>query len=180
MAHRDGIQGWYRDGAHDATGEAGGGMTVKGGKVLAPPPISIVPRTMACPPPFFHPEQLELVFELQSQMADQIHHDILMHQRIDMLYEAFSNAPAGQKCLTCARPFVLQTQNGLTTEIPTTQHLMLTGNSMEWSSIWFWCTISCLDVSFNSGPMSSSNSSLVLLPVSLLNNDVKTTGCHLP
>jgi hypothetical protein len=41
-------------------------------------------------------------------MADQIHRDTLMHQRIDMLYDAFSNAPATQRFPTYARPFVLQ------------------------------------------------------------------------
>jgi len=84
-----------------------GGTRVEGGEALTPPTISIVPKPWYAPTPFFHPEKLELVFNLQSQMVDQIHHDTLMHQRIDMMYEAFSNAPAGQKCLTCARPFVL-------------------------------------------------------------------------
>jgi hypothetical protein len=87
-------------------------MAVEGGPVLAPPPITTILEPWQDPPPFFHPEQLALVFELRSQMADQIHRDILMHQRIDMLYEAYSNAPADQKCPTCARPFVLQTRNG--------------------------------------------------------------------
>jgi hypothetical protein len=101
-----------RDGAQEATCEVVGGMMVEGGPVLAPPPITIILEPWQDPPPFFHLEQLALVFELRSQMADQIHYDILMHQRIDMLYEAYSNAPAGQKCPTCARPFVLQTRNG--------------------------------------------------------------------
>ena len=100
-----------RDGAHEAAGEAVSGMKVEGGPVLVPPPITIIPEPWQDPSPFFHPEQLALVFELRSQMEDQIHRDILMHQCIDMLYEAYSNAPAGQKCPTCAWNFVLQTRN---------------------------------------------------------------------
>jgi hypothetical protein len=94
-----------KDGAHEATGEVVGGMTVEGGSVLAPPPITIILEPWKDPPPFFHLEQLALVFELRSQMADQIHRDILMHQRIDMLYEAYSNAPAGQKCSNVRKAF---------------------------------------------------------------------------
>jgi hypothetical protein len=104
----EGAQGWStttehkegeEDGMQAATGEVveGPGGTMKeGGKVLAPPPISIVPEPWHAPPPFFHPEQLDLVFDLRSQMADQVYRGTLMHQRIDMLYEAFSNAPAGK------------------------------------------------------------------------------------
>jgi hypothetical protein len=126
----EGAQGWratteHKDGAQDkvqaATGEAVeglGGTTMEGGEVLVPPPISIVPEPWRAPPPFFHLEQLELVFDLRSQMADQVHRGTLMHQRIDMLYEAFSNAPAGQKCPTCARPFALPTRNGPHNEDP--------------------------------------------------------------
>jgi hypothetical protein len=40
LGKEDGAQ----DGTKDATGEVVGGMTVKGGKVLAPPPISIAPE----------------------------------------------------------------------------------------------------------------------------------------
>jgi hypothetical protein len=72
------------------------GMEVEGGPVLAPPPLSTLPDFGQEPPPFFHPEQLALVFELRSHMADQIHRDTLMHQQIDMLYEAYSNAPTTQ------------------------------------------------------------------------------------
>jgi hypothetical protein len=92
----------------DTTGEAVEGLhgtMMEGGEVFVSPPIWIVPEPWCAPPPFFHPEQLELVFDLRSQMADQVHHGTLMHQHIDMLYEAFSNAPKGKKCLTCAQPF---------------------------------------------------------------------------
>jgi hypothetical protein len=82
-----------------------GGTSKEGGEVLAPPPISIVQEQWRVPPPFFHPEHLELMFDLRSQMADQVYHGTLMSQHIDMLYDAFSNAPAGKRCLTCARPY---------------------------------------------------------------------------
>jgi hypothetical protein len=125
-----GAQGWsatteHQEGAEDgmqaATSEVvegPGGTTKEGGKVLAPPPISIAPEQWRAPPPFFHPEQLDLVFDLRSQMADQVYRGTLMHQRIDMLYEAFSNAPTGQRCLTCARPYALPTRNGPHNEDP--------------------------------------------------------------
>jgi hypothetical protein len=37
---------------------------VEGGPVLAPPPLSTLPDFFQVPPPFFHPEQLVLVFEI--------------------------------------------------------------------------------------------------------------------
>jgi hypothetical protein len=82
-----------------------GGKTREGGKVLTPPPISSMQEQWRVPPPFFHPEHLELLFDLRGQMADQVHRGTLMSQRLDMLYDAFSNAPAGQRCPTCAQPF---------------------------------------------------------------------------
>jgi len=84
------------------------GIGVEGGPVLAPPPLSTLLDFGQEPPPFLHSEQLTLVFELRSHMVDQIHRDTLMHQQIDMLYKAYSNALASQHCRTCARPFVLQ------------------------------------------------------------------------
>jgi hypothetical protein len=63
------------DAAPVDSGAGGGGLRaeVEGGPVLAPPPLSTLPDFCQAPPPFFHPEQLELVFELRNQMADQIH-----------------------------------------------------------------------------------------------------------
>jgi hypothetical protein len=66
---------------------------MEGGPVLVPPPLSTLPDFSQEPPPFFHIEQLALVFELRSHMADQIHRDTLMHQRIDMVYEDYLNTP---------------------------------------------------------------------------------------
>jgi hypothetical protein len=48
-----------------------GGTTREGGKVLSPPPISSMQEQWRVPPPFFHPEHLELLFDLRGQMADQ-------------------------------------------------------------------------------------------------------------
>jgi hypothetical protein len=126
-----------KEGAQEDSGEACtvGGLEVEGGPVLAPPPITTILDLCQEPPPFFHLEQLALVFELRSQMADQIHRDILMHQCIDMLYEAYSNAPAGQKCPTCARPFVLQPRNGPLSGDPSDATSMQMGNSVAWISV---------------------------------------------
>jgi len=40
------------------------GMEVEGGLVLAPPPLSTLLNFGQEPPPFFHPKQLALFFEL--------------------------------------------------------------------------------------------------------------------
>ena len=59
-------------------------------------------------PPFLHVAHLDLVFELRGQMADQEHRTLLMGQRLDMLLDAYSNAPTNRKCPTCAESFVIQ------------------------------------------------------------------------
>jgi hypothetical protein len=76
--------------------------------ILAPPPLNAIPEFNPTPPSLFIPEQLELIFNLRSHMADQLHRDTLISKRIDMLFDAFSNAPAKQCFPTCAQPFVLQ------------------------------------------------------------------------
>jgi hypothetical protein len=76
--------------------------------ILAPPPLNAIPEFNPAPPPLFSPEQLELIFDLRSHMADQLHRDTLISQWIDMLFNAFSNAPAKQHFPTCAKPFMLQ------------------------------------------------------------------------
>jgi hypothetical protein len=68
------------------------------------------------PPPFFQPKQLELVFDLRSQIENQVHHGTLMIQCIYMLYNTFSNAPEGQIFPTSVRPYMLPTQDGLEDE----------------------------------------------------------------
>lgn len=111
--HQDGT----KEGTWAAASKAEGGHTSKeGGKVLAPPPISITSDQWCVPSPFFHPEQLELVFDLRRQMADQAYHGTLMSQRIDMLYEAFSNAPTKQRCPMCVRLYALPAWNEMPSE----------------------------------------------------------------
>jgi hypothetical protein len=46
--------------------------------MLAPPLINEILEFNPAPPSLFIPEQLELIFDLRSQMADQIHWDTLM------------------------------------------------------------------------------------------------------
>jgi hypothetical protein len=109
--HKDGAQ----DKVQDTTGEAEEGLhgtMIEGDEVFVSPPIWIVPEPWHAPPPLFHPEKLELVSDLRIQLADQVHHGTLMHQCIDILYEAFSNVPKGKKCPMCPRHFSLLTWNG--------------------------------------------------------------------
>jgi hypothetical protein len=74
----------------------------EGGMAPMPRPLSIMQEEWHVQPPFFHPEHLELMFELRSLVEDQIHRAMLISQRIDMLYDAYSNKPPGQRCPTCA------------------------------------------------------------------------------
>ena len=155
--------------------EGPGGTTKEGGEVLAPPPISIVLEQWRGSPPFFHPEQLDLVFDLRSQMADKVYRGTLMHQHIDILYEAFSNAPAGQRCPTCARPYALPTQNRPHNKDPKKATSGANDNCIAWSSFWFWLDIQVLvRCSFNSKSLMFS---LVSIPVFMVN--VKTTSRHM-
>jgi hypothetical protein len=57
--------------------------------------------------PFLHAEHLALVFELQGHLANQEHRALLMGQRLDLLLDAYSNAPAKRKCPFCAQPFAI-------------------------------------------------------------------------
>jgi hypothetical protein len=81
--------------------------------IVAPPPLNTVEECDQTPPNLFSPEQLELIFDIRGYMADQLHRDTLINNRIDMLFDAFSNAPAKQRCPTCAQPFVLQPNDGI-------------------------------------------------------------------
>jgi hypothetical protein len=62
--------------------------------------------------PLLHPDHLTLVFELRSLVEDLIHRISLVSQRVDLLYDAYSNTPPGQRCPTCAQPFVLIAKAG--------------------------------------------------------------------
>jgi hypothetical protein len=57
--------------------------------------------------PLLRAEHLALVFELRGHMADQEHRALLMGQRLDLLLDAYSNAPAKRKCPMCAQSFVI-------------------------------------------------------------------------
>jgi hypothetical protein len=61
-----GYQGDGMEAAQVDSGEASMVLDtmVEGGPVLAPPPLSTLPDFFQVPPPFFHPEQLVLVFEI--------------------------------------------------------------------------------------------------------------------
>jgi len=58
-------------------------------------------------PPLLHPDLLNLVFNLRSQMVDHTYHGTLMAQRVDMLFNAYSNTLSGQICLTYLQHFVI-------------------------------------------------------------------------
>jgi hypothetical protein len=53
------------------------------------------------------------MFELRSLVEDQIHHAMLISKRNDMLYDAYSNAPPGQRCPMCGKPFALPSIAGM-------------------------------------------------------------------
>ena len=56
---------------------------------------------------FFHAENLALVFKLRGHMADLEHRALLMGQRLDLLLDAYSNAPAKSKCPLCVQAFAI-------------------------------------------------------------------------
>jgi hypothetical protein len=52
-------------------------------------------------------EHLALVFDLRGHLSDLEHRALIMGQRMDMLLDAFSNAPAQRKCPLCAQAFAI-------------------------------------------------------------------------
>jgi hypothetical protein len=52
-------------------------------------------------------EHLSLVFELRGHMSDLEHRALIMGQRLDMLLDAYSGAPARRKCPLCAQSFAI-------------------------------------------------------------------------
>jgi hypothetical protein len=52
-------------------------------------------------------EHLALLFDLRGHLSDLEHRALLMGQRMDMLFDAFSNAPAKRKCPLCAQAFAI-------------------------------------------------------------------------
>jgi hypothetical protein len=61
--------------------------------------------------PFLRAEHLALVFELQGHMTNQEHKALLMGQGLDLLLDAYSNAPTKRKCPFCAQPFAIPTRS---------------------------------------------------------------------
>jgi hypothetical protein len=52
-------------------------------------------------------EHLALMFDLRGHLSDLEHRALLMGQCMDMLLDAFSNAPAKRKCPLCAQDFAI-------------------------------------------------------------------------
>jgi hypothetical protein len=52
-------------------------------------------------------EHLSLVFELRGHMADLEHRALVMGQRLDVLFDAYSDAPDRRKCPLCAQSFAI-------------------------------------------------------------------------
>jgi hypothetical protein len=89
-------------------GEAlGASLDREGGTAPMPCPLSVMQEEGRGHLPLLHPDHLKLIFELRSLVEDLIHRTSLVSQRVDLLYEAYSNTPPGQRCPTCAQAFVL-------------------------------------------------------------------------
>ena len=54
-------------------------------------------------------EHLSLVFELRGHMSDLEHRALIMSQRLDMLLDAYSGAPAWRRCPLYAQSFAIPT-----------------------------------------------------------------------
>jgi hypothetical protein len=52
-------------------------------------------------------EHLALMFDIRGHLSDLEYRALLMGQRMDMLLDAFSNAPAKRKCPLCAQAFAI-------------------------------------------------------------------------
>jgi hypothetical protein len=76
--------------------------------ISMPLPLTTIQECNLTLPSLFSLEQLELIFDIRSYMADQLQRDTLINNHIDMLIDAFSNAASTQRCLTYVQPFILQ------------------------------------------------------------------------
>jgi hypothetical protein len=54
-------------------------------------------------PPLLHPDHLKLIFEMHSLVDDQAFRTTRLHQRLDLLYAAYSNAIPRRQCPTYAQ-----------------------------------------------------------------------------
>jgi hypothetical protein len=89
-------------------GEAlGASLDRKGGTAPMSCPLSVMQEEGCGHLPLLHPDHLKLIFELWRLVEDLIHYTSLVSQRVDLLYEAYSNTPPGQHFPTCARAFML-------------------------------------------------------------------------
>jgi hypothetical protein len=52
-------------------------------------------------------EHLELLFDIRQWQDEQEHDQRTIHQRLDLLFEALSDAPSQAQCPTCKQKFVL-------------------------------------------------------------------------
>jgi hypothetical protein len=62
--------------------------------------------------PLLSDEHLALVFKLRSHIADLEHRALIMGQRIDLLLDALSGAPAQRKCPLCMQTFAISAGTG--------------------------------------------------------------------
>jgi hypothetical protein len=51
-------------------------------------------------------EHLELLFDIRQRQDEQVHGQRIINQRLDLLFEAFSDAPMPARCPTCKQKFV--------------------------------------------------------------------------
>jgi hypothetical protein len=51
-------------------------------------------------------EHLELLFDIRQQKDEQVHGQKTIHQGLDLLFEAFSDAPTQARYPTCKQKFI--------------------------------------------------------------------------
>jgi hypothetical protein len=51
-------------------------------------------------------EHLQLIFELRQKLDDQAHIQRILGQRMDLLFDAMTEAPTSKRCPTCGHKFV--------------------------------------------------------------------------
>jgi hypothetical protein len=53
----------------------------------------------------FSVEQLQLIFDLRRDVADQLHCQEILNCRLDMFFDSLSSEPEKRRCPTCCHPF---------------------------------------------------------------------------
>jgi hypothetical protein len=51
-------------------------------------------------------EHLQLIFEMRQKLDDQAHIQRILGQRMDLLFDAMTEAPTNKRCPTCGQKFV--------------------------------------------------------------------------